>query len=125
MTNQIEQRVQTRVTQALNDELLPLDELTQAKLTAARLNALAQAKQKPWWRRLSLSQGVLATSFSLFMVFVLVQPTGGKRADFESTEMQLLAAMNPILSEDVEMLEQLEFVAWLEQESLLEAGHDS
>jgi len=125
MSEQIEKQVQQRVNRALDDELLDLDPLTQAKLQVARLNALEQTKKTAWWQRINLSQGVLATSFSLFMVFILVKPFGGEKTMPGISEAQLLAAMNPVLSEDVEMLEQLEFVAWLEQESMLEQGDDS
>jgi len=125
MSENTEQHVQQRVNHALNDDIAQLDELTLAKLKAARVKALEQQKALPWWRNLNVSQGVLATSFSLFMVFVLVKPLQQSPDVTAVSELQLMAAMNPVLSEDTEMLEQLEFVAWLEQEAILENGGDT
>ena len=124
MTDKTQQQVQQRVNQALDAELAQMDELTLSKIKAARLKALELGQHKPWWRKFSFSQGIVATSFSLFMVFILVKPMQPSSTITAVTERQLMAAMNPVLSEDTEMLEQLEFVAWLEQEAFLENGSE-
>ena len=123
MIDKTKPQIQQKVNQALDAEVAQMDELTLAKLKAARLKAIELGQSQPWWRKFSLSQGVMATSFSLFMVFILVNPLQQSPSLSAVSELQLMAAMNPVLSEDTEMLEQLEFVAWLEQEAILESGN--
>lgn len=119
------------ITQALDEKVENLNELTKAKLSAARKNALAK-QQAPkeslidWLKKTTGSLGVtgsLATSFSvLAIVFVMLKnPSSIEPLESSINEQQvLMAMMNPVLAEDPEMLDQLEFIAWLEQE-----GQDS
>ena len=112
-----EQKLQNKVNAELNQSVAQLDELTLAKIKAARLTALEQANKLTWWQKLGFKQGALATSFSLLLVAVLVAPISGNK---ETDELALMAAMNPVLAEEPEMLSDLAFLAWLEQEQLLE-----
>ena len=123
MVEASEKELQRRVNQALDRELENLDELTAAKLKRARLNALAhRPAQKPWWQSFGLPQGLAASGVSLALVFALVKPFTPADAGLSPTELQLMAVMNPVLSEEPEMLQELEFIAWLEQEGGLESG---
>lgn len=112
-----EQQLQNKVNAELNESVEQLDGLTLAKIKAARLNALEQAKSKGWWQKLTLTHGVVATSFSLLLVTILIIPL---KTDQDNDDLALMAAMNPVLAEEPEMLSDLEFLAWLEQEQLLE-----
>ena len=112
-----EQQLQSKVNAELDNSVANLDELTLAKIKSARLRALEQGQNRYWWQKLSLRQGVVATSFSLFVVALLLVPLTTSQQD---DELALLAAMNPVLTEEPEMLSDLEFLAWLEQEQLLE-----
>lgn len=111
-------KLQGRVNTELDQSMENIDELTKAKLQAARLHALEQAKSKPWWQKISLQQGVVATSFSLLAVALLVQQQFPQQQD---DELALMAMMEPVLSEEPDMLSDLEFLLWLEQEQLLQA----
>lgn len=110
-------QLQQKVNAELDKSIDQLDELTLAKIKAARLTALEQANRKSWWQKLSLTQGLVATSFSIFLVAVLIIPL---KTNQDNDDLALMAAMNPVLAEEPEMLSDLEFLAWLEQEQLLE-----
>lgn len=116
-----EQQLQNKVNAELNESVEQLDELTLAKIKAARLSAIERAQNKAWWQKISLSQGVVAMSFSLFLVAVLIIPL---KTDQDNGDLALMAAMNPVLAEEPEMLSDLEFLAWLEQEQLLEESSE-
>ena len=116
-TNDVTQR---RVNEALDRDVAQLDEWTLAKLKAARLNAMAQAATpRSKWRPLSWPQGMMASGVGLALVMMAVVNLNPESSPAGISEQQLLAAMNPVLSEDMDLLEQLEFVAWLEQENLV------
>lgn len=113
--------------QALDNKVANLDELTKAKLSAARLNALAKSGKQSfglvsWFKQMTQNLGVtgsLATSFSvLAIVFVMVKSPSNESMSGNQLdeELALMAMMTPELTEDPDMLEQLEFIAWLEQE---------
>lgn len=109
-------KLQGRVNAELDHSIESINELTKAKLQAARLQALEQAKSKPWWQKISLQQGVVATSFSLLAVALLVQQQFPQQ---QHDELALMAMMEPVLSEEPDMLSDLDFLLWLEQEQLL------
>lgn len=112
-----EQQLHNKVNADLDESVANLDELTLAKIKSARLTALEQAQSKLWWQKISLKQGLLATSMSLCLVALLIVPSGQEPQD---NELALMAAMNPVLTEEPEMLSDLEFLAWLDQEQLLQ-----
>lgn len=116
-----QESLQQKVNAELDKSVDQLDELTLAKIQAARLTALAKAKEKPWWQKTSLTQGVVATSFSVILVALLIIPL---KTDQDNDDLALMAAMNPVLAEAPEMLSDLEFLAWLEQEQLLEESSE-
>ena len=119
------EQVQKHVNQALDQQIENMDSFTEARIKAARLNALA-AKPSSWWRNISLPQGIAASALSVFVVALVLNPfESADQGVLELSESQLMAAMNPVLTEDPEMLEQLEFMAWLEQEAILEQGGQS
>ena len=111
-------KLQGRVNAELDESVTSLDELTKAKLQAARNIALAKAQQKPWWQKLNLQQGLVATSFSLLAVALIVQQQMPEQG---ADEQALMAMLEPTLQEEPEMLSELEFLVWLEQEQLLQA----
>lgn len=102
----------TLINKALDEQDEQLDELTLAKLKAARLQALAQQKQSK-----SPVSWMLAGAFSVALVAVIwvKQPVTPEA-------LSPLAALDTVMTEETEMLEQLEFLAWLEQEELLKQG---
>lgn len=115
---------QVSVEQALDAQLGNLDELTRAKLTAARLNALEQSQSQSGWQKLLnmswASKGIMASAFSVtFAVVLWLAPIGQNAVD---EELLFQVMQNPVLTEDPEMLEQLEFIAWLEQEALIDGS---
>ena len=111
--------LQNKVNAELDNSTQELDALTLAKITAVRKKALEQKPNKAWWKNISLSQGVLATSFSLFAVALLVQQLSLTEPN---DDLALLAMMNPVLAEEPEMLSDLEFLTWLEHEQLLQSN---
>lgn len=116
-----QESLQQKVNAELDKSVDQLDELTLAKIQAARLTALTKAKEKPWWQKVSLTQGAVATSFSVILVALLIIPL---KTDQDNDDLALMAAMNPVLAEAPEMLSDLEFLAWLEQEQLLEESSE-
>jgi hypothetical protein len=118
-----QQSLQDKVNAELDQSVAQLDDLTLAKIKAARLNALGNANKPSFWRSisrvLSPKQGALALCFSLLMVLVFVAPFSEQTELTLEPELALMAAMNPVLAEEPEMLSELEFLAWLEQEQLL------
>lgn len=116
-----QESLQQKVNAELDKSVDQLDELTLAKIQAARLTALTKAKEKPWWQKVSLTQGAVATSFSVILVALLIIPL---KTDQDNDDLALMAAMNPVLAEAPEMLSDLEFLAWLEQEQLLEESYE-
>ena len=112
---------QERVNRALDDSVEQLDELTTAKIKAARIKALERVNQVPWWRKITLGQGAFATAFSLVLAALLIIPL---KSNQDNDDLALMAAMNPVLAEAPEMLSDLEFLAWLEQEQLLEESSE-
>ena len=112
-----ELQLQSRVNADLDKSVDSLDELTLAKIKSARFKAIEQALSKHWWQKVSVKSRVLATAMSVSLVVLLVMPSG---KDQQHSELALMAAMNPVLAEEPEMLSDLEFLAWLEQEQLLE-----
>ena len=113
------------VCDTLDQQVEQLDDLTLARLKAARLKALAQLEQsKPsilqrFFGEQMMVKGALATSFSVVAVLVMLNLNSGDKINQQDV---LMAMMNPVLSEDPDMLEQLEFLAWLEEQ---EQGQDS
>lgn len=112
-----ERQLQNRVNAELDKSVESLNELTLAKIKSARLKVIEQAQNKHWWQKITIKSGVLATAMSVCLVALLVMPSGEHQQD---AELALMAAMNPVLAEEPEMLSDLEFLAWLEQEQLLE-----
>ena len=114
-----QQSLQDQVNAELDQSVAQLDDLTLAKIKAARLSALEQGSKPRFWSAISPKQGALALCFSLLMVVVLVDPFNNGDELTLDPELALMAAMNPVLAEEPEMLSELEFLAWLEQEQLL------
>lgn len=110
---QTEQQLQQQVNAELETSLQQLDELTLSKIKAARLKALAQQPKSPWWSSLLAKQAGAAVFCSALVAAVVLQPETKVELD---SELALLAAMNPVLSEDPEILQDLDFLLWLEQQ---------
>ncbi len=103
------------INDALDDSIDELSPEVQRRLTPMRIKA-AQAKEKSSWCGLN-SSWQLATAFSIaFAVIVSWQmwPTLDKTPLIEVADLSPFAE---VLQEDLEMLEQLEFVYWMAEES--------
>lgn len=110
-------QAQVTVSDALDAELGSIDELTQAKLQAVRLKALEQQSKAKWWQLSWQNKGLMASAFSVTLaVVVWFSPS---QVDDLNQELLMQVMQNPELTEDPDMLEQLEFLAWLEQEALV------
>lgn len=117
MDNVQQQKVGQQVAEILDAEVNEFDDFTLARLKAARLNALEQGKSSGLLGRSNwLSRGALAGV--LTVGFVALLQVSSPKSVTPASELALMAAMNPVLDEELELLEDLEFVAWLEQENL-------
>jgi hypothetical protein len=106
-----DQRLVDRSRQALDQSLEDLDAATISRLNRIRHTALAEtrARRWQWW----IPAGGLATACA-FLVAVNLSPRAPSRpTQVESPlgDLELLAS-----KENLEMLEELEFYAWLETE---------
>lgn len=93
----------------------PLDELTQARLNAARLRALEQLpKRPPWYRQFAAAGLAAALLLSLLLATSLQQQsTAPLMVDSGLEALEIVAA-----GEDLEMLEDLDFYLWIDDEAL-------
>ena len=99
----------TTIRQQLDDDVARMDELTVARLTAARKQAIAAS---PRIRRMRLITG-LATAACVLLVVALLQKPIGLQHQFDK-----LGAIATI--EDVELIEDLDFYDWLETAQVAE-----
>lgn len=118
--------IKLKINAALDEELEQIDYVTKMKLSSSRQKAAA-AYNKAHQKGVGIGvksffskwQGTAAAGvFSLALLAVFIPATNDTLQS--SDDMLMLAMFNPVLEEEPEMLEQLEFIAWLEQETLLE-----
>jgi hypothetical protein len=120
MTNRLHPRDAERIRGLLDDSLHDFDAATLSRLNRARQRALDQsAPAARWsWRRPALGL-VLASALMLLLVPRQSVPPpvappvaeSPAQVSLDSLEMALLAE-----PDDLDLVEQLEFYAWLEQE---------
>lgn len=122
-----EQRLFERVNEALNQELNDVEPLTQAKITAARLQALSSVErhsETSVWRgffdkpKAVAFGAALSAVFSVVLISTVLPETEQTLEIYEQTALEALFI--PELEEDPQMLDQLEFIAWLQQDAVLE-----
>lgn len=119
-------QVQQQVNAALEQQVNDLDELTLAKLKSARLQAMQQMKPS-WSQRINqLMTAPLGLGGACAVILVvMVSINWQTQPELNISADELAAYMNPVLTEDPDMLTDLEFFAWLEDEQLLEEGKRS
>lgn len=100
--------VENQVNQALDDSVEDLSPELRRRLNQIRINAVEKKSRKiPLWK--------LATALSVFFAVTLVwqlQPV--KQDDFSTLYSEL--AYSEVLQEDLDMLNDLEFVYWMAEE---------
>lgn len=102
MSPQDDRKLAEKIVQQLDKHAEQLDEITAARLKAARLQALATSpSRRPVWTGL----GMATAAGLLAVVFFWQYPT---EAPIVIDELDILAS-----GEDLEMLEDLEFYDWL------------
>ena len=125
MTTERDDDLAERIVRSLDDSV---PEEIADRLAQARARALADAEPAAErvpaaWRSFALAAGVgalaVALSFGALRDAEQVGPDGRGAAELAGS---LLEGVEPALAEDIDLLEDLEFVAWLEAESLLDAG---
>ena len=106
-----DQRFLDRSRQALDRSLEDMDAATLSRLNQIRQAALAETKtpRLPWW----VPASGLATACAVLVAvnLSLREPTTPTQVESPLGDLELLAS-----NENLEMLEELEFYAWLETE---------
>lgn len=125
MTTERDDELAERIVRSLDDSV---PEEIADRLARARARALADvepaaARAPAAWRSFALAAGVGALAVSLSFAALRdarqVGPDGPGATELAGS---LLEGVEPVLAEDIDLLDDLEFVAWLEAESLLDAG---
>lgn len=109
-TEHDEQQLAARLGQQLRDSEDELDELTLARLGAARRKALAAAGQPPLWQRFGWSAGGFATAAVAVLAIVLWNGGQPPVPDLFGEDWEMLA------EGDLQLIEELEFYDWLPEE---------
>jgi hypothetical protein len=109
-TEQNEQQLAGQLGQQLRDSEDELDELTRARLGAARRRALEAAGTRPLWQRLGWSAGGFATAAVAVLALVLWHGGETPAPDLFGDDWELLA------EGDLQLIEELEFYDWLPEE---------
>ena len=112
MSHDKEQQFIQEVKAGLDRTLQELDPVTQARIKAARMTALENARYQPGWLR--RNRVVVATAMSaLLAVSVwLIQKPASNGSNLPLDDLPLLTA-----TEDFELYRELEFYQWLEYET--------
>ena len=110
-TERDEQQLAERLGQQLRDSEDELDELTRARLGAARRQALEAAGTKRRWHRIGWSAGGFATAAVAVLAVVLWTGNGGGPVPaLSADDWELLA------EGDLQLIEELDFYDWLPEE---------
>ena len=125
MTTERDDDFAERIVRSLDDSVPEdiADRLAQARARALADAEPAEVRPPMAWRSFALAAGVGALAVSLsFAALRDAQQLGPDGRDAAELAGSLLEGVEPALAEDIDLLEDLEFVAWLEAESLLDAG---
>ena len=109
-TDSDEQQLTERLGQQLRASEGELDELTLARLGAARRKALATARQTPRRHRLGWTAGGFATAAVAVLAVVLWNGGQSPAPDLFGEDWEMLA------EGDLQLIEELEFYDWLPEE---------
>lgn len=112
--HELEPRTSERVRRLLDDSLADFDAATLSRLNQARHKALAELPRPRRWRWWQPALGLALASALMVMLLPqrIIEPTVTPAApDMSELEMALLGD-----ADELELLEDLEFYAWLEQE---------
>ena len=119
-TDQTQRSAVERKTKALfDDSVAHTDAATQSRLNRARQRAMAELDTGRRWSGTWLPAGVAAAAAAVLVTIMLGRmPDGGP--DLESsvatdTDLQML-----LTTDDLELIEELEFYAWLDEQPELE-----
>lgn len=109
-TERNEQQLAGRLGQQLRDSEDELDELTRARLGAARRRALEAAGTRSLWHRIGWSAGGFATAAVAVLAIVLWNGGETPAPVLFGDDWELLA------EGDLQLIEELEFYDWLPEE---------
>lgn len=109
--NKHDEKLVSKVCEALDDSVQRIDAETSHRITAARQAALAKSS-----KRFSLPKlfTAAATAMSLFIAVMLVNTQFNQTEEIQSVEeIDLIASQDTL-----ELYEELEFYTWLEEEDV-------
>jgi hypothetical protein len=109
--DQAEQQLLERSRQALDQSLEDMDAATLSRLNQIRQAALAPGASRNWQWWIPASGLATACAIMVAVNFSLRDPVTPATVTSPLSDLDLLAS-----NEDLEMLEELEFYAWLETE---------
>ena len=101
-----DESLENRVRDALEAEIDSPDPLLQARLRAIRLNALDRARSRLGNFERWVPVGTVAAAIIIALTFSLTRPA---TVEMTLSDLELVAA-----SQDIELIEDLEFYEWLE-----------
>lgn len=104
-------KFEQKLTQALDQSVDNLDELTCAQLAAARKRAIAKTSAKWYW---SLPTGLATAATTVLVVTLWMTSPGDQLPDTPMDDLELLTTTDAL-----ELLEELEFYQWLESEDVV------
>lgn len=113
--------IEVRAKQAFDDSVSSLDAQTRSRLAQARAHALEQARRRPWWPARGLVPGAIAAAAAL-AVWMLWQDPMTQPAGLEIAALQDLEIL--LSEEELEMLEELDFYTWLDEELAEQVDED-
>jgi hypothetical protein len=122
-----EQRLEARTKTMFDESVARLDAATRSKLAKARNRALQELDESaaPMRRRLRQASLVVASLSVAVLAVSLLMP----RDDMDSVDMRTLTESTDFeilfAEEELEMFEELEFYAWLDEQPELQDGDDS
>jgi hypothetical protein len=113
--------IEVRAKRAFDDSVSSLDAQTRSRLAQARAQALEQARRRPWWPARGLVPGAIAAATAL-AVWMLWQDPTTQPGGVEIAALQDLEIL--LGEEELEMLEELDFYTWLDEELAEQADED-
>jgi hypothetical protein len=116
------EELQRRLTEALDERARDLDGATLSRLRQARAQAMAEASHRPRWLQPAwLSAAGLAT---LVMLAVLLLPRLPSGDGLDTLDLSGEALEIATLGVDLEVIEDLDFYEWLSEQNIDEAPED-
>ena len=109
-TEQSERQLAEQLGRQLRDSEDDIDELTRARLSAARRRALEAASSQRRWHRFGWSAGGFATAAVAVLAIVLWNGGQTPAPDLFGDDWEMLA------EGDMQLIEELEFYDWLPEE---------